>query len=211
MNAPAIVILGTGSLPVARKIAAALPGAQVHGLKSRVTGADIAFDEFGLALRELFVSDTPIIVLCATGIVVRALAPLLQDKRAEPPVVVVAEDGSAIVPLLGGLRGVNDLARRIGVALETAPAITTTGELRFGTTLELAPEGYVLANPAAGKRFMSDLLAGAKVRIEGKAPWLVTSRLPIDPAGALTIRVTPHSVSPADGELVFHPRAVRVD
>ncbi len=210
-RAPAIVILGAGSLPVARKIAAALPGAQVHGLKSRVTGAHIAFDEFGPALRELFLRDTPIVVLCATGIVVRALAPLLQDKRAEPPVVVVAEDGSAIVPLLGGLRGVNDLAKRIGAALETAPAITTTGEVRFGTTLELAPEGYVLANPEAGKRFMSDLLAGAKVRIDGAAPWLEASRLPIDPAGTLTIRVTPKAVLPGEGELVFHPRVVRID
>jgi cobalt-precorrin 5A hydrolase/precorrin-3B C17-methyltransferase len=210
-RAAAIVVLGTGSLPVAREIAAALPGSSVHGLKSRVTGADIAFDEFGGHLRGLFASDTPIVVLCAAGIVVRALAPLLQDKRAEPPVVVVAEDGSAIVPLLGGLRGVNDLARRIGAALETTPAITTTGEVRFGTTLELAPEGYVLANPAAGKRFMSDLLAGAKLRIDGKAPWLENSRLPIDPAGALTIRITPKVVAPADGELVFHPRAVRID
>jgi len=210
-RAAAIVILGAGSLPVARKIAAAMPGARIHGLKSRVTDADIAFEEFGPALRDLFTSDTPIIVLCATGIVVRALSPLLQDKRAEPPVVVVAEDGSAIVPLLGGLRGVNDLARRIGSALETAPAITTTGEVRFGTTLELAPDGYVLANPAAGKRFMSDLLAGAKVRIEGAAPWLLETRLPIDPAGALTIRVTPKAVTPAEGELVFHPRAVRID
>ncbi len=207
----AIVILGAGSLPVARKIAAALPDAQIHGLKTRVTDVDIAFDEFGSTLRELLASDTPIVVLCATGIVVRALAPLLQDKRAEPPVVVVAEDGSAIVPLLGGLRGVNDLARRIGAALETAPAITTTGEVRFGTTLELAPEGYVLANPVAGKRFMSDLLAGAKVRIDGKAPWLAETRLPIDPVGALTIRVTPHAVAPADDELVFHPRSVRID
>ncbi|MBC8790239.1 MAG: precorrin-3B C(17)-methyltransferase [Tagaea sp. CACIAM 22H2] len=210
-RAAAIVILGAGSLPVARKIAAALPGARIHGLKSRVADADIAFEEFGPALRDLFASDTPIIVLCATGIVVRALSPLLQDKRAEPPVVVVAEDGSAIVPLLGGLRGVNDLARRIGSALETAPAITTTGEVRFGTTLELAPDGYVLANPAAGKRFMSDLLAGAKVRIEGAAPWLLETRLPIDPAGTLTIRVTPKAVTPAEGELVFHPRAVRID
>lgn len=208
---PAIVILGAGSLPVARKIAAALQGSSVHGLESRVTGTDIAFDDFGVHLRGLFVSDTPIVVLCATGIVVRALAPMLQDKRAEPPVVVVAEDGSAIVPLLGGLRGVNDLARRIGAALETAPAITTTGEVRFGATLELAPQGYVLANPEAGKRFMSDLLAGAKVRVDGAAPWLAATRLPIDPAGTLTIRVTPHAVAPVEGELVFHPRAVRID
>jgi cobalt-precorrin 5A hydrolase/precorrin-3B C17-methyltransferase len=29
----------------------------------------------------------------------------LGDKRAEPPVVALAEDGSAVVPLLGGHRG----------------------------------------------------------------------------------------------------------
>ena len=105
--------------------------------------------------------------LCAAGIVIRSLAPLLQNKRAEPPVLAVAEDGSAVVPLLGGLRGVNALARRIGAALAVAPAITTTGELRFGACLLDPPPGYALRNPADGKTFIADLLAGKGVRISG--------------------------------------------
>jgi cobalt-precorrin 5A hydrolase/precorrin-3B C17-methyltransferase len=56
-------------------------------------------------------------------------------------VLAVAEDGSAVVPLLGGLGGVNVMAREIAEALGVA-AITTSGELRFGTCLLNPPQGY---------------------------------------------------------------------
>ncbi len=211
MNRPAaIVILGEGSLPVARRIQQALAGSRIHGLADRVAGADVAFVQFGDTVRGLFADDVPLIVFCAAGIVVRTLAPLLQDKRAEPPVIVVAEDGSAVVPLLGGLRGVNDLARVIGKTLGTSVAITTTGEVRFGATLEQVPAGYEVRNPAASKRFMSDLLAGERIRLSGEAPWLSESKLPLDPAGRLSVRVTPEEVEPVENELIIHPRSVLV-
>ncbi len=108
-------------------------------------------ENFGATVRDLYECDTAIVALCAAGIVIRSLAPLLQNKRAEPPVLAVAEDGSAVVPLLGGLRGVNALARRIGAALAVAPAITTAGDLRFGTCLLDPPPGYALRNPADGQ------------------------------------------------------------
>lgn len=206
--APAIVILGQGSLETARRIQDACPGALIHGLARRVAGADIAYDEFGATLREIYCRDVPLIVLCATGIIIRSLAPLLQDKRAEPPVLAVAEDGSAVVPLLGGLRGVNTLARQVGAALATRPAITTTGEVRFHLALENPPPGYVLRNPADGKKFMSDLLAGAAVRVQGEAPWLAETRIPRDIHGPLTLTVTPEARDPGPDELIFHPRSV---
>ena len=207
---PAILVLGEGSLEAARRVRDGIEGAAIHGLAGRTTRADHAFAEFGETIRQLFRDDVPIVAFCAAGIVIRALAPLLQDKRAEPPVVACAEDGSAVVPLLGGLRGVNDLARRIGVALGMAPAITTTGEVRFGATLEHPPAGYEVRNPGAGKRFMSDVLAGEKVRLSGDAPWLTSTRLPFDPAGRLAITVTVRDREPGERELVFHPRSVVV-
>ncbi|MCF5584559.1 precorrin-3B C(17)-methyltransferase, partial [Pseudomonas syringae] len=142
-DTPAIVILGNGSLATARRIQQLFPGAQIHGLAERVSGADCTYSEFGATLRQLYHQNTPIIALCAAGIVIRTLAPLLLEKGAEPPVLAVAEDGSAVVPLLGGLGGVNVMARSIATGLGVAPAITTSGELRFGTCLLNPPSGYV--------------------------------------------------------------------
>ncbi|RQU16117.1 precorrin-3B C(17)-methyltransferase [Burkholderia cenocepacia] len=206
---PAIVILGAGALDTARRIQARYPGALVHGLASRVD-ADVPFDELGAHLRELYARGSPIVALCAAGIVIRCLAPALADKGIEPPVLAVAEDGSAVVPLLGGLTGVNAIAREIAACVGVAPAITTSGELRFGACVLNPPEGYALADLAQGKRFVSDLLAGASTRIDGAAPWLDDVALPRDDAAAHAIRVTPDAWRGAHDELVIHPRSLVV-
>ncbi|SAK58781.1 precorrin-3 methyltransferase [Caballeronia pedi] len=202
----ALVVLGAGALATARRIQARFPESRVHGLASRVS-ADIAYDDFGAHVRELYAAGTPIVALCSAGIVIRALAPCLADKGAEPPVLAIAQDGSAVVPLLGGVRGVNVLARDIGAALDVAPAITTSGELRFGQCLLAPPEGYALADIEQGKRFVSDLLAGETTRIEGHAPWLDDAALPRADAASRAVRITPLAVSDADS-LVIHPRCV---
>ncbi|WP_321966063.1 precorrin-3B C(17)-methyltransferase [Burkholderia cepacia] len=206
---PAIVILGAGALDTARRIQARYPGARVHGLASRVA-ADVPFDDLGAHLRELYARGLPIVALCAAGIVIRCIAPALADKGVEPPVLAVAEDGSAVVPLLGGLTGVNVMAREIAACVGVAPAITTSGELRFGACVLNPPEGYALADLAQGKRFVSDLLAGASTRIDGAAPWLDDVALPRDAAAAHAIRVTPEAWRGTRDELVIHPRSVVV-
>lgn len=207
---PAIVILGQGSLATARKIAQVYPGALIHGLAGRVEGANQAYSEFGATLRQLYQQGTPLIALCAAGIVIRTLAPLLLEKGEEPAVLAVAEDGSAVVPLLGGLGGVNLMAREIGAALGVAAAITTSGELRFGTCLLNPPAGYALADLELGKRFVSDLLAGESVRIEGVAPWLDQANLPQDQHARLAIHVGSAERVPAANELLIYPKTVCV-
>ncbi|MEA5616975.1 precorrin-3B C(17)-methyltransferase [Cronbergia sp. UHCC 0137] len=208
--APAVVVLSQNSVAVGRQIINVLPNSKLYGLANRTSDVDINFTNFGETLRELFASGTPIIGICAAGILIRTLAPLLTDKGQEPPVLAVAEDGSAVVPLLGGLSGVNDLARLIGEALEVKAAITTTGDLRFQTALLSPPPGYHLANPEDGKKFIADLLAGAKVKLEGIAPWLSESQLPIDSQGELTIQVTEKMVIPQPNCLVYHPAAIAI-
>ncbi|MCY1391796.1 Siroheme synthase [compost metagenome] len=209
-QAPAIVILGNGSLATARRIQQLYPDALIHGLAERVSEADRTYVEFGTTLRQLYQQDTPIIALCAAGIVIRSLASVLLEKGVEPPVLAVAEDGSAVVPLLGGLGGVNVLAREIAAGLGVAAAITTSGELRFGTCLLNPPSGYALADLELGKRFVSDLLAGETVRIEGAAPWLADARLPEDAQARLAIHIGCTEREPASNELLIYPRNVLV-
>ncbi|MDP3846734.1 MAG: precorrin-3B C(17)-methyltransferase [Pseudomonas sp.] len=206
-SSPAIILLGAASLATAKRLQALYPQAVIHGLRGRVEGADALYDDFGATLRALYESNVPIIALCAAGIIIRSLAPVLGAKDAEPPVLAVAEDGSAVVPLLGGLAGVNNLAREIAALLAVAPAITTSGELRFGTCVLNPPAGYVLADLEHGKRLVSDLLGGQSVRIDGAAPWLAEARLPLDEQASRSIRISPELAADSNA-LLIHPRLV---
>lgn len=201
--AVAVIVLGQASVPIARQIVDALPNALLYGLEHRTEDVDRSFTQFGETVRDLFTQGTAIVGICAAGILIRTIAPLLTNKWKEPPVIAIAEDGSAVVPLLGGLQGVNALAHQIATALETTPAITTTGDIRFRTALLSPPNGYRLVNPDDAKTFISNLLAGATVKIEGNAPWLENSQLPIAEGASLTIKVTEQEIAGHPDCLVY--------
>lgn len=210
-GAPAVIVLGPGGLDVAHRIASAVPGVEIHGLARRVAAAQVHFDDTGDHLRALFAAGTPIIGICAAGILIRLLADSLADKTAEPPVIAVAEDGSAVVPLLGGHHGANDLARDIGAALGVATAVTTAGDVRFGVALDSPPAGWTLANPDDVKPFAADLLAGATVGAHAALPsFLADGDIPRDLGGTLRISATPHRIAGDEQHLVYHPRSVAI-
>ena len=80
-------------------------GVALHGRLERVDRAHVYFENALDHIRMLFASGTPVVGVCAAGILVRAVAPVLNDKTTEPPVIAVPDDGSTVVPLLGGHRG----------------------------------------------------------------------------------------------------------
>lgn len=201
----ALVAVTPAGLETARALKAALPGARIHGLDGRVEG-DVSFTDTAGHLRALFAARTPIVGVCAAGILIRALAPLLGDKHAEPPVLAVAVDGSSVVPLLGGHHGANALAREIGRVLNVPPALTTAGELALGVALDDPPAGWKVGNPEAVKSVTAALLAEEPVALEveaGEAHWL--NGLDFAEAAEHRIRITDRSVIADDRELVLHP------
>ncbi|HIC81271.1 MAG TPA: precorrin-3B C(17)-methyltransferase [Kiloniellaceae bacterium] len=203
--APAVVVLTAGGRALAERLRDVLPQALIHGRRGRAEQADVVFDDFTATLQGAFLEGRPLVVIAASGTVIRALAPLLADKRAEPPVVAVAEDGGAVVPLLGGHRGANDLARRIADLLGIEAAITTAGDRRFGVALDAPPEGWRLGNPQHYKGFATALLSGAEVKMEGEAPWLTGSDLPFAADGSLTLQATEKAGNSGEARLVYHP------
>ena len=205
-DAPAIVVLTGRGLATARRIGACLGGARIHGHAPRVPDADVRFEDTGAELRRLFAAGVDVVGVCAAGILIRTLAPVLSDKHGEPAVVAVAEDGSAVAPLLGGHRGANALARRLGDALGVSAAITTASETRWQVALDDPPPGWVLANPHHCKSFTARLLAGEGCRLEGEAEWLQGSDLEFQTDAALAVRVTDAPDPGDEGTLVFHRR-----
>ncbi len=205
IGAPAIVVLGARGMATARHAAAALDGARIHGLAGRVAGADDSFDDVGRRLKNLFDADAPIVGVCAAGILIRALAPALADKTLEPPVIALSEDGKQVVPLLGAHRGGTCLARRLARALNAHAAVTTASDARFGIALDDPPPGWTLANPENAKKFVADLLNGARIRGSGLPLWLTGGALPFDEAGTLTIAISDRSEPAAPDSLLYHP------
>ena len=200
-----IVALTEDGATLARRLQAALPGSRVHGLKSRVTGADETFERAADHLRMLFLSGRPIVGVCAAGILIRALAPLLADKAAEPAVVAVSEDGAHAVPLLGGHAGANRIAEAVAEATGGRAAVTTTGDVRFGIALDDPPPGWRVADRAKAKAVAAGLLAGEPVALiveSGDAAWLRPA--PFVPNAPLALRVT-HRIGDFGNDFVLRP------
>ncbi|MCB2102691.1 MAG: precorrin-3B C(17)-methyltransferase [Rhodobacterales bacterium] len=206
-DSPALVVLTPGGLATAQRLRPHLPGAEIHGRAGRVSGADVPFDETTAHLRALFTAGRPIIGVCAAGILIRALAPLLADKRAEPPVLALSEDGAQAVPLLGGHRGANALARAVADALGGNAAVTTAGDVALGLALDDPPPGWHLADPIPARAVTAALLAGESVGLTveaGVADWLSGLSLSAR-AGMPGILVTDREPAPDEARLVFHP------
>ena len=164
MVKPVIFILGISALPLAQQLKVELDG-EIH-TPDCVSGGDISYSKATAHLAELFNERRAIIGLCASGILIRALAPHLSDKRSEPPVIAAAEDGSSVVPLLGGHHGANALAQKIAAITKGHAAITTASEVRFGAAFDEPAEGYTLANPEDMKSATATKLSGGEVTIE---------------------------------------------
>jgi cobalt-precorrin 5A hydrolase / cobalt-factor III methyltransferase / precorrin-3B C17-methyltransferase len=203
-----IVVLAPSGASLGRRVCRLLPGARLYGPRGRAGDWDEAYDDVMSLLAQLFAARRPIVGLFASGILIRALAPLLDNKLDEPPVVALAADGSAAVPLLGGHHGANAIARALAAALGGVAAITTAGDLRLGFTLDEPPPGWHIANPEAVKPVAATLLAGEPVAlIEDAAPaaWLRSGSVEWTPSASRKVVVTDRPCSDDQNVLVFHP------
>ena len=79
-----------------------------------------------------------IIAIMATGIVVRAISSLIEDKKSDPAIVVVDERGKYVISLLSGhLGGANELAKEVANILGAEPVITTSSDVQGYKAIDL--------------------------------------------------------------------------
>ena len=207
----AVICLAASGLEMARRIAANLPGGRVHGLAHRVEDADVTFTVTVDHVAQLFAAGVPVIGVCATGILIRAVAPVVVDKAREPPLLAMTEDGTSIIPLLGGHRGANRLARHCA-AVTGGQAITTTlGDARFPRALDEMPQGWRLDETSRTATVMAALVAGEAVRLgieAGDTTWLDSTGLGTAADGRLAVCVTDRTDRSAD--VVMYPPVLAI-
>jgi cobalt-precorrin 5A hydrolase/precorrin-3B C17-methyltransferase len=208
-NKPAIIVLSKSAMAVAEEIKS-LTGGQIHGLSARVSEVDVAFDNAAQHVGALFQSGQMIVGVMASGALIRLVAQHIENKHTDATVIAVADDGSCVVPLLGGHHGGNQVARVIADQLGGTAAITTAGDVRFGVALDEPPKGWVLINPEDAKSAMALLLAGATAVVQGdladEADWLRAGDLLLGTNGRVKLTATSHAVASSENELVFMKR-----
>jgi cobalt-precorrin 5A hydrolase len=96
------------------------------------------FERLGAALSELFGSYDGHVLVAATGVVVRLVAPLLRAKSRDPAVVCLGQDGRHVISLVSGhLGGANDLARSVALITGGQAVVTTATDLCGAPALEV--------------------------------------------------------------------------
>lgn len=156
MRVRLIAFSGRG-LELARALAAGLDGEAVRG------GEEVSLA--GWTARA-FEEAEGLIFVGSAGIAVRAIAPYVRHKAADPAVVVMDEGGHWAIPILSGhLGGANELARRAAALCGAVPVITTATDVRgvFAVDEWARRQNCAVVNPERIKGISARLLAGQRV------------------------------------------------
>lgn len=99
----------------------------------------IGFDgSMSECVKRLFAEYEALLFICATGITVRMIAPLVVDKLADPAVLVMDEKAEHVISLLSGhVGGGNQYAHRIADLLGGKAIITTATDVNQVAALDI--------------------------------------------------------------------------
>lgn len=87
---------------------------------------------------EIFGEYDYIIFIMACGIVVRTIAPLIENKFIDPAVLVMDEKGKNIISLLSGhMGGANEMTLYISNLINSNPVITTATDINGKSSLDM--------------------------------------------------------------------------
>ena len=103
------------------------------------------------------------IFVSSCGIAVRAIAPHVRDKTADPAVVAIDETARFVVSLLSGhIGGANRWASELAAHLEALPVVTTATDVngRFAVDAWAAEQGLHLGSRVAAKAVSAAILEG---------------------------------------------------
>lgn len=104
--------------------------ADVFARAGRNPAGAVSYELLSRLIGEIFPQYDGFLFIMATGIVVRVIAPYICDKRIDPAVVVMGDNGKHVISLLAGhIGGANELAHLIAKLSGAEPVITTATDL----------------------------------------------------------------------------------
>ena len=140
----ALIAITKHGVELSRQLAQKFPGTDLYYMSKFARGDEAArgIQLFSGSVRLLFPALWPaykgLIVIISLGAVVRMIAPLLEDKKKDPGVVVIDDRGEHVISVLSGhLGGANELAREVAAVIGARPIITTASDVQKTIPVDL--------------------------------------------------------------------------
>ncbi len=155
----AIFFITEGGQKLARKIAEFYSDSHIMKFNSSGAAHEIPL---------LWQSAQSLVFVMALGIVVRAIAPYLKDKKTDPAVVVLDEKGQFVISLLSGhLGGANALAQEIAAHLGAQAVITTASDVLGKVALDVwaAENNLYVEDYEKLKRLSARIVNGERIKV----------------------------------------------
>jgi cobalt-precorrin 5A hydrolase len=172
MGTAIIAITRNGAL-LGQKLRENLDGSDLY-VSSRYAGQagknKLTFDpgELRELIARLWHDVDGFVLLMATGIVVRMIAPLLESKATDPAVVVMDDAGKFSISLVSGhLGGANELAERCAFICGARAVITTATDANELPSFDMLAkeQGWVIDDLSQVKLLNSLLLDGEEIAV----------------------------------------------
>lgn len=128
LTSVAVIALTKEGAALARQIKQSLPASELVLPEKYALPEENNFKkgQFKLTLKRLFTQFECVICVMATGIVVRSIAPYIEDKTVDPAVLVVDEQANHVISLLSGhVGGANEWTHYLAQLINADPVITT--------------------------------------------------------------------------------------
>jgi cobalt-precorrin 5A hydrolase / precorrin-3B C17-methyltransferase len=167
-------------------------------------------------VRSRWKTGNRLVFIMATGITVRTIAPLLNDKRTDPAVVVMDDKGRNVISLTGGhIGGANKLAREVADVVGGEAIITTASDVNDLPAIDLWAEdhGLIVENATKVSKAGTGLVDRGSVRVFNELPLnLPDAFRPVKDASLADIVVTDRTdlVQTRRDVLVLRPKTLIV-
>ncbi|WP_103106875.1 cobalt-precorrin 5A hydrolase [Brevibacillus reuszeri] len=140
----AIVAITKHGVEIARDLNQKFPGTDLYYMSKFARGDEEArgIQLFSGSVRMLFPALWPVykglIIIISLGAVVRMIAPLLEDKKKDPGVVVIDDRGENVISVLSGhLGGANELTHEVAAIMGARAIITTASDVQKTIPVDL--------------------------------------------------------------------------
>ena len=123
--------------------------------------------------KKMYETMDAILFIGASGIAVRAISSCVEDKKHDPAILVLDEQGQFCISLMAGSRGTaNELTKRVCSGLNATPVLSSATEENAAFAVDVfAKKNHLhISNMSLAKSISEKLLAGEKIGFISELP-----------------------------------------